>query len=155
MNSSALSFFTLSSCWLQLQVWLARSCRIHQMLFFATWKKTDRNEPRCLISDAYPVSPEPLNLRSEDSPPLGCGSQKQSNKGFWTLRPIILGGEFSHLRFLGNIPVITTTKIFTKVLRYKWETYCNTNGGRTAIQMGGILTVLPFPQSVGAPKVLQ
>ena len=56
---------------------------------------------------------------------------------------------------LGNIPVTTTTKIFPKVLRYKWEVYCNTNGRRTAIQMGGVLTVFPFPQSVGAPKVLQ
>ena len=47
--------------------------------------------------------------------------------------------------FLGNIPVTTTTKIFPKVLRYKWEAYCNTNGRRTAIQMGGVLTVFPFP----------
>ena len=54
---------------------------------------------------------------------------------------------------LGNMT--TTTKIFPKVLRYKWEAYCNTNGRRTAIQMGGVLTVFPFRQSVGAPKVLQ
>ena len=49
-------------------------------------------------------------------------------------------------RFLltvGNIPVTTTTKIFPKVSRYKWEAYCNTNGRRTAIQMGGVLTVFP------------
>ena len=56
---------------------------------------------------------------------------------------------------MGNIPVTTTTKISPKVLRYKWEAYCNTNGGRTAIQMGGVLTILPFPQSEGAPKALQ
>ena len=56
---------------------------------------------------------------------------------------------------MGNIPVTTTTKIFPKVLRYKWEAYCNTNGRRTAIQMGGVLTVFPFPQSVGAPEVLR
>ena len=42
-----------------------------------------------------------------------------------------------------------------KVLQYKWEAYCNTNGGRTAIQMGGVLTAFPFPQSIGAPKALQ
>ena len=33
--------------------------------------------------------------------------------------------------------------------------YCDTNGRRTAIQMGGVLPVFPFPQSVGALKVLQ
>ena len=56
---------------------------------------------------------------------------------------------------MGNIPVTTTTKIFPKVLRYKWEAYCDTNGRRTAIQMGGVLTVFPFTQSVGAPEVLR
>ena len=55
-------------------------------------------------------------------------------------------------KILGNIPVTTTTKIFPKVLRYEWEAYCNTNGRRAAIQMGGVLTVFPFPQSAGAPK---
>ena len=30
---------------------------------------------------------------------------------------------------MGSIPVTTTTKIFPKVRRYKWEAYCNTNGG--------------------------
>ena len=34
---------------------------------------------------------------------------------------------------MGNIPVTTTTKIFPKILRYKWEAYCDTNGRRTAI----------------------
>ena len=57
--------------------------------------------------------------------------------------------------YLGNIPVTTTTKIFPKALRYKWEAYCNTNGRRTAMQMGGVLTIFPFPQSVGEPEVLQ
>ena len=57
--------------------------------------------------------------------------------------------------FMGNIPVTTTTKIFHKTLRYKWEAHCNTNGRRIAIQMAGVLTAFPFPQSVGAPKVLQ
>ena len=33
------------------------------------------------------------------------------------------------------------------VLQYKGEAYCDTNGG--------VLTVFPFPQSVGAPKALQ
>ena len=41
------------------------------------------------------------------------------------------------------------------VLQYKWEAYCDTNGRRTAIQMGGVLTVCPFPQGLGAPKALQ
>ena len=39
---------------------------------------------------------------------------------------------------------------FQNVLRNKWEAYCNTNGRRTAIQimeMGGVLTVSPFPQT--------
>ena len=56
---------------------------------------------------------------------------------------------------MGNIPVTTTTKSFSKVLRYKWGAYCKTNGRRTAIQMGGVLTEFPFPQRVGAPKVLR
>ena len=56
---------------------------------------------------------------------------------------------------LGNIPVTTTTKIFPKALRYKWEAYCDTNGRRIAKQMAGVLTLFPFPQSVGAPEVLQ
>ena len=47
-----------------------------------------------------------------------------------------------------SIPVITTTKIFPKVLRCKWEAYRNTHGRRNAIQMGGVLTVVsPFPHS--------
>ena len=37
---------------------------------------------------------------------------------------------------LVNIPATTTTKTFPKVLRYEWESYCDTNGGR---HMGGIL----------------
>ena len=53
---------------------------------------------------------------------------------------------------MGNIPVTTTTKISAKVLQYKWEAYCNTNGGvhcdtngrRTATQMGGVLKYFPF-----------
>ena len=44
---------------------------------------------------------------------------------------------------------------FSKVLRCESEAYCNTNGRRTAIQMGGVLTMFPFPPSVGAPKALQ
>ena len=35
------------------------------------------------------------------------------------------------------------------VLRYKWEAYCDTNGTCTAIQMGGLLKVLPFPERSG------
>ena len=56
---------------------------------------------------------------------------------------------------VGNIPVTTTTKIFPKVLRYKWEAYCNTNGGAYCNTDGRSTGSIPFPQSVGAPKVLQ
>ena len=35
------------------------------------------------------------------------------------------------------------------------QKYCDTNGRRIAIQMGGVLTVFPFPQRVGAPEVLR
>ena len=53
-----------------------------------------------------------------------------------------------------NCPVAPTPSTFSKVLRYKWEAYCNTNGrstdsvslsserrgtGSTAIQIGGVL----------------
>ena len=34
-----------------------------------------------------------------------------------------------------------------KSLRYKREAYCDTNGRRTAIQRGEVLTVSPFSQS--------
>ena len=47
------------------------------------------------------------------------------------------------------------TKIYSKVLRYKWEAYCNTNGRLIAIQMRGVLTVFTFPQSAGAREALQ
>ena len=33
------------------------------------------------------------------------------------------------------------------VLQYKWEAYCDTNGG--------VLTVFPFTQTVGAPEALR
>ena len=56
---------------------------------------------------------------------------------------------------MGSIPVTTATKVFSKALRGKWEAYRNTNGRRTAIQMGGVMTISPFPWSLGAPKVLQ
>ena len=38
---------------------------------------------------------------------------------------------------------------FAKVLRCE---LAGVNGRRTAIQMGGVLTIFPFPPSVGAPK---
>ena len=41
------------------------------------------------------------------------------------------------------------------VLRCRWEAYCNSKGRRAAIQVGEVLTVFTFPQSVGAPKALQ
>ena len=41
------------------------------------------------------------------------------------------------------------------VLRHKWEAYCNTNGRRTAIQMGGVLIVFPFLRAQGTQFVLQ
>ena len=44
---------------------------------------------------------------------------------------------------MGNIPVTTTTKIFQKVLRYKWEEYCDANGRRTAI-VGEVLKYFPI-----------
>ena len=74
-----------------------------------------------------------------------------------------IGDFLLNLRgFLGNILVTTTTKILSKVLRYKWEAYCNTKWGAycdrsgkstdnislsleprgtksTAIQLGGVL----------------
>ena len=43
------------------------------------------------------------------------------------------------LEYGRNVLVITTTKIFPKALRCKWEAFCNTHGRRTAIQMGGVL----------------
>ena len=35
--------------------------------------------------------------------------------------------------------MIPTPSAFSKVLLYKWEAYCCTNGRRTAVQMGGVL----------------
>ena len=65
-------------------------------------------------------------------------------------------------QFMGNIPVTPTTKIFPKVLRYKWEAYCDTNRRRIAIQWeaycdtnGRSTEVFPFPQGSGIPKVLK
>ena len=47
-----------------------------------------------------------------------------------------------HLR---NVPVTPTPSIFPKVLPYKWEAYCSTNGRRTA--------GFPFLRSLEARKV--
>ena len=58
-------------------------------------------------------------------------------------RKMLGRAEGDFLLKVGNILVTTTTKIFAKVLQSKWETYCNTNGTRIAIQMG-VLTVFPF-----------
>ena len=55
----------------------------------------------------------------------------------------------------GNIPATTTAKFFPARCDTDGRAYCNTNEGRTAIQMGGVLTVALFPQSAGAPKALQ
>ena len=55
----------------------------------------------------------------------------------------------------GNILVTTTTKIFPKELRYKWEAYCNTNGGAYCDTHGRSTDRISLSQSVGAPEVLQ
>ena len=72
--------------------------------------------------------------------------QSPSPRGFFAKRnpsPLLWGrgnlrgivgdnlGEGNCESLLGNIPVTTTTKIFQK--------YCDTNGRRIAIQMGGVL----------------
>ena len=38
-----------------------------------------------------------------------------------------------------NVPVTPTPSTFSKVLPYRWEAYCRTNGRCTAVQMGGVL----------------
>ena len=46
---------------------------------------------------------------------------------------------------IGNFPVTPTNPTtFSKVLPYKWEAYCRTNGSHTAVQMGGVLLGFPF-----------
>ena len=64
-----------------------------------------------------------------------------------------VGGEFSAeflqsildiQAIIRNVPVTPTPSIFPKVLPYKWGAYCNTNGRRTAVQMGGVLQGFPF-----------
>ena len=69
-------------------------------------------------------------------------------------RPVISFGERSGDHNHQDFPKSIAIQM-GGVLRYKWEAYCDTNGRRTAIQMGGVLTVFPFPQSVGAPKALR
>ena len=43
-----------------------------------------------------------------------------------------------------NFLVTPTPSTFSKVLPYKWEAYCRTNGRRTAVQMGGVLLGFPL-----------
>ena len=65
---------------------------------------------------------------SKETADFGAGVKKE------TLRCVFSGehsGDHNH-------------QDFPKVLRYKWEAYCDTNGRRTAIQMGGVLTVFLF-----------
>ena len=52
--------------------------------------------------------------------------------------------EFGVIFSVRNVPVTPTPSIFPKVLPYKWGAYCRTNGGRTAVQMGGVLQGFPF-----------
>ena len=51
-------------------------------------------------------------------------------------------GDHNHQDFPKNIAIQ-----MGGVLQYKWEAYCDTNGRST--------DSIPFPQSVGAPKVLR
>ena len=43
-----------------------------------------------------------------------------------------------------NFPVTPTPSTFSKVLPYKWEAYCRTNGSRAAVQIGGVLLGFPL-----------
>ena len=64
-------------------------------------------------------------------------------------------GIATYHAILGNIPVTVTTNIFPKEMRCKWEAYCGIHGRHTAIQVGGVLQVIPFPHGSGALKALQ
>ena len=44
----------------------------------------------------------------------------------------------------GNFVSNFDPSTFSKVLPYKWEAYCRTNGRRTALQMGAVLLGFPF-----------
>ena len=56
-------------------------------------------------------------------------------------------------KIVRNFPVTPTPSIFSKVLPYKWEAYCRTNGSRIAVQMGDVMLGFPFFKGLEARKV--
>ena len=103
--------------------------------------------PRPCLPTPFPIprtSLEDLQVRPQNLLEMGGasqhkGSKTRHSKGQHHVKELQSTANICK-PMMGNMPVTTTTKIFPKVLRYKWEAYRNTNGRRTAIQMGGVLT---------------
>ena len=102
------------------------------------------------------------------------GSQERGEKGYvWTLKMEFSGfpdfglcrgrGGSQNLNIsypsrgpiFGRHPGDHNHQDFPKSTAIQMRGVRNTHGRRAAIQVGGVLTVVPFPQSIGAPKVLQ
>ena len=70
--------------------------------------------------------------------------EAQSKKAHLPLGSRGLDATVVFWRFIKNCPVTPTPSTFSKILPYKWKANCCTNGRRTAVQMGGVLSGFPF-----------
>ena len=114
--------------------WICPQPPQHKFLQLSVPHKSEAHKHRCVL--------ESQSAKSQASQQK---SQRNRQKITEIITKLIFGGaQKNRSAPLGNIQVTTTTKIFPKVVRYEWEAYCNANGRRTAIQMGGVLTVFPF-----------
>ena len=74
-------------------------------------------------------------LNSNDLP-----LQIQASGGNEIIAAIVQLQRYNYQELSGD----PTPSTFSKVLPYKWEAYCHTNGRRIAVQMRGVLLGFPF-----------
>ena len=99
------------------------------------------------FSGTYPVTPNPQNLRAADSPPKFRGWPSKhtlQNKGFRTLRPLILGMRLVLLT-VGSF--LLTVELF--YLQLTILVFLLTVGAFLLIVLASLLTVGAFLLTVG------
>ena len=106
-----------------------------------------------IVPTSFAANPDRGRRRISRESRGGAGVSRLSGDGAIQLSkgPLHIFGEHPSDHNHQDFPKSTAIQMGC-VLQYKWEAYCDTNGRSTAIQMGGVLTVFPFPQSVGHQK---
>ena len=97
---------------------------------------------------SFPVTPTPLDGQNRQSP-IASVQRTRSTLASHSAVPAIRiaaitlasDSAITIARFRPSKP---TPKTFSKVLPYKWEAYCSTNGRHTAVQLGGVMLGFPF-----------